>query len=170
MSLWHFPTPGGPIGRGLRPRVPRRSGGTRNWSASYGLTPGVVHKAPAMRPRSSDLSNSVEASRSAARQPSTSSPTPPKVTGRRASSGREEWQRRLSRIRLWSWLRGSCTKCSWCSCPGASQHQQPSRGLPPRVAPVGSAHPTWPVPGGRPTDSQIVKTWVTPSRRATRFS
>ena len=48
----------------------------------------AVHKAPAMRPRSSDFSNSVEAARSALRQagPSATSPSPPKMTKRRASS------------------------------------------------------------------------------------
>ena len=68
-----------------------------------------VDRAPAMRPRSSDFSNSVEAPRIAARQagPSTPSPSPPKVTGRRTSSWREEWQRRLSQTRFWSWHRGS---------------------------------------------------------------
>ena len=46
------------------------------------------HRAPAMRPRNSDFSNSVEATRTAARQagPSAPSPSPPKVIGRRASS------------------------------------------------------------------------------------
>ena len=52
----------------------------------------AVHMAPAMRPRSSDFSNLVEAARGAARQagPSAPSPSPPKVTGRCASSWREE--------------------------------------------------------------------------------
>ena len=64
-------------------------------------TRAAVHMAPARRPRSSDFSNSVEAARSAARQagPSAPSPSPPKVTGRHASSWREEWQRRLSQTR-----------------------------------------------------------------------
>ena len=79
--------------------------------------PRPVHGAPAMRPRSSDFSNSVEAACSAARQagPSAPSPSPTKVTGRRASRWREEWQRRLSRTRCWIWRRGSYTKCSGCS-------------------------------------------------------
>ena len=53
-----------------------------------------------------------------------------------------------------------------------SQHHQPSRGRHPRVAAVWSAHPTGPVPGGRPPDSWMawVKTWVTPGRRVTPAS
>ena len=131
----------------------------------------AVHMAPAMRPRS-DFSNSVEATRSAARHagPSVPSSSPPKVTGRRASSWREEWERRLSRTR--SWRRGSCTKCRGCSCHGKCQHHQPSRGVQPMVAAVRSARPFGPVPGGQPPNSQIAwaKTWVTPGRRATRAS
>ena len=58
----------------------------------------AVHMVPATSPRSSDFPNSVKAARSAARQagPSAPAPRPPKVTGRRASNWREEWQRRLS--------------------------------------------------------------------------
>ena len=57
-------------------------------------TRAAVHMAPAMRPRSGDFSNSLEAARSAARQagPSALSPSPPKVTRRRASRWREEGQ------------------------------------------------------------------------------
>ena len=46
----------------------------------------AVHKAPAVRPRSSEFSNSVDAVRSAARQagPCAPSPSPPKVTGHHA--------------------------------------------------------------------------------------
>ena len=98
----------------------------------------AVHMAPAMRPRSSAFSNSVEAACMAARQagPSAPSPKPPKVTRHRASSWRKEWQRRLSRARCWSGQRGSCTKCSGCSCPGTSQRRQLLCGLQPRVAAV----------------------------------
>ena len=61
----------------------------------------TVHTARTMRPCSSDFSNLMEAARSAAWPggPSAPSPSPPKVTGHRASSWREEWQRRLSRTR-----------------------------------------------------------------------
>ena len=64
----------------------------------------AVHMAPAMRPRSSDFSSSVEATCRAARQagPSAPSPCPPKVTVCRAFSWREEWQPRLSRTRCWA--------------------------------------------------------------------
>ena len=60
----------------------------------------AIHRSPAMRPRSSDFSKSVEVARSAARQagPSAPSPNPPKVTGRRALSWREEWQGLLHEV------------------------------------------------------------------------
>ena len=113
-----------------------------------------------MRPRSMDFSSSVEATHSAARQagPSAPSSNPPKVTGRRASSWREEWQRRLSLTRCWIWRRGTCAKCSGYSCPRTSQHHHPSRGLHPKVAAVWSTRPTRPIPGGRLTQSQMA--WV----------
>ena len=67
-----------------------------------------------MRPRNSDFFNSVEAVRSATRQPVpfATSPSLPRVTRHRASSWREAWQASLSRIRCWMWQRGSCTNCS----------------------------------------------------------
>ena len=109
-------------------------------------TRAAVLKALAMRQRSNDFSSSVEATRVAARQagPSAPPPRPPKVTGRRASSWREEWQQRLSRTWCWIWRRGTCTKCRGDSYPGTSQHHQPSRGLQPRVAAVWSTRPTGP--------------------------
>ena len=112
----------------------------------------AVHVAPAMRPHGSDFSNSVEAARSAARRagPSASSPRPPKVTGRCTSSGREQWQQRLSLTRCWSWRRGSCTKCMRCSCPGTSPHHQPSRRVHPRVVAMRRATPPGPFRVGGP--------------------
>ena len=85
-------------------------------------TRAAVHVAAARRPRNSEFSSSVEAARSAARQagPSALSPSPLKVTGRRASSWRGERQRRLFPTLCWSWRSGSYTK--GCSCPGMSQH------------------------------------------------
>ena len=77
-------------------------------------TRAAVHRAPAMRLRSSDFSRSVEATRIATQQagPSAPSPRPLKVTGHRTSSWRAAWQRRVSRIRCWTWRRGFCTRCS----------------------------------------------------------
>ena len=151
-SLRRRPTPGSPIGRGPRPRAPRRSAGTRRWRACRCPTPGPPSTPPATSRRSSDFSSSVEAARSAPRQagPSAPSPRPPKVTGRHASKWRKEWQRRLSRTWCWSSRSGSCTECRGCSYPGTSQHHQPSCGVQPREAAVRSARPTGPVPGGRP--------------------
>ena len=124
---------------------------------SWPDTRAAVPRVPTMRPRSSDLSSSVEVTRIAARRagPSAPSPKPAKVTGRRASNWRKEGLRRLSRTRCWMWRRGSWTKCRGDSYPGMSQHHQPWRGLQPRVAAVWSARPTWLVPGGRPPVSQV---------------
>ena len=116
MSPGPDPTLDNATGRGPRPHAPPRNGGTLSGFAYRGRTR-CRPQGPAMRPHSSNFSNSVGATRIAARQarPSASALRPPKVTGRRASSWRKEWQR--------------SRRCIGCSCPGTSQHQQPSRGL-----------------------------------------
>ena len=67
---------------------------------------------PAMRPCSSDFSSSVEATSISG--PASEAiglvPQTPKVTGRRASSRREAWHRRLSRTRCCPKRRGACTE------------------------------------------------------------
>ena len=62
----------------------------------------------------------MDATRRAARHaaPSTSSPRPPKVTRRRASSYCHVWHRSASRTRCWTKRMGSWTRCKDSVYPG----------------------------------------------------
>ena len=139
MSPRPTPTPDSPTGRGPRLHAPPTIG-----------APGVGPHAVAGHPRRRPQAPRHEAAQQrllrlrggdthhrAAGRAIGPVPQTPEGDWASASSWREEWQRRLSHIRCWIWQRDSCTKCSGCSCPGTSQHHQPSQRFPPRVPSTG---------------------------------
>ena len=130
-------------------------------------TPAAVHRAQARRPRGTDFSSFVEATRSATRQagPSAPSPCPPKVIGHRASSWRSSGSGCCRHVVL-DLAEGLLNKVQRVLLPRDVRAPATLARAPPRGGPTG------PVRGWRPPDSQMawVKTWVTLGRLATRAS